>query len=262
MSLQGRGSSKQQIAKGELWGIVLAGGLGRRLGTTKPKQFLEVASHPILTWTLSSLLSCCSLDALLLVAAKGYEHLAEDILGELELPLPPCKVLTGGDSRQESARIALSALGEHCSRVIIHDGARPFVSKPLIDGIISAFAHERAVIPAVAERNTLKKVGEGYEVIETLPRKGLWEVQTPQAFFREDLDLAHSEALSRGVEGTDDASLLEAIGLKVTVVPGDQLNLKVTDKRDIFLMRAIIEAAGLVPGEDLSMNVEFEDFVS
>jgi len=146
----------------------------------------------------------------------------------------------GGAQRGESVRKGLEKLDPAIDTVAIHDAARPCIAAPWIDAVFSAGARTGAAILAIPVVGTLKRVGPGNVITETVDRTGLWEAQTPQVFSRDLLTKAF--AAHRDGEATDEASLIERIGHPVTVVPGSPINLKITCREDLKLAEQALKA--------------------
>ncbi|HEY3942850.1 MAG TPA: 2-C-methyl-D-erythritol 4-phosphate cytidylyltransferase [Acidimicrobiales bacterium] len=210
----------------DAWGVVVAGGSGRRFGG--PKQFAPVGGRPVVEWAV---LACRAvLDRVVLVVPEGAtgQSFGADL------------VVAGGASRSASVRHGLEAVPADVGAVVVHDAARPLASPELFVRVLDALAlpGTGGAICAVPVTDTLKRVGrpgpagdgDGSQVVlETLERAGLVAVQTPQAFVAEVLRRAHGA----GGEATDDAALVEATGATVRVVPGDPRNLKLTGPQDL-----------------------------
>ncbi|MDB9822702.1 2-C-methyl-D-erythritol 4-phosphate cytidylyltransferase, partial [Deltaproteobacteria bacterium] len=151
------------------------------------------------------------------------------------------RVIAGGERRQDSVRLGLEASGGGYGLVLIHDGVRPFVETDLIEQAVSAAIKDRAVITAIPAKDTAKKVGESGFVLKTYERKLLWLVQTPQVFRYEDIMEAHKRALIEGWdEVTDDALLIEKMGIPVKVIHGSEYNIKVTTPHDMELAEYLL----------------------
>jgi 2-C-methyl-D-erythritol 4-phosphate cytidylyltransferase len=149
------------------------------------------------------------------------------------------EVVVGGDTRQASVAAALEVVtAEH---VLVHDAARPLVTVDLVEAVLGALASAKAAICGVPVSDTLKIVEED-RVVATLERKGVWRVQTPQAFDTDLLRRAHASAAQEGFSGTDDAALVERLGEPVVVVPGDERNIKVTTQADLATAEALLAA--------------------
>ncbi len=206
---------------GGVWGIVVAGGSGSRFGELK--QFLLLDGRPVAARAVASCRSVC--DAVVLVVPAGATG------GDLGADV----VVSGGATRADSVRAGLAAVDRSAEIVVVHDAARPLASPSLFSSVLDALRDDEdaaGAICAVALSDTVKRVeldGRGTRVAETLDRSSLVAVQTPQAFRAGPLRRAHENA----PEATDDAALVESLGLKVRVVPGDPDNLKLTTPADL-----------------------------
>lgn len=226
--------------------LVVAAGRGVRAADPAaplPKQYRRIGGAAVLTWTLRSLLAhprvsrvCC------VIHPDDADLYAEAATGDPRVSPP----IAGGASRQVSVRLGLEALAaEAPDIVLIHDGVRPFVAPPLIDRLLQAVGRADGAIPALPVTDTVKRVAAGGRVIETVPRDGLWTVQTPQAFRFSALLEAHRRAAMDDPDRfTDDASIAEWDGLTVAIVPGDPMNRKLTTAADIAEAGAHLTAAG------------------
>jgi len=146
------------------------------------------------------------------------------------------KVIAGGKRRQDSVRLGIEASEGLCEIVLIHDGVRPFIDEFLIDRVVTAARAHRAVLPALPAKETVKEVDERGFVVKTHDRKSLWLVQTPQVFRYEDILKAHRLAFEQGWEEvTDDAWLIEKMGIPVKVIEGSESNIKITTPLDLKL---------------------------
>ncbi|HET7853903.1 MAG TPA: 2-C-methyl-D-erythritol 4-phosphate cytidylyltransferase [Candidatus Methylomirabilis sp.] len=217
---------------GNVTAIVPAGGLGRRAGGDVPKQFLLLRGIPILTRTLLHLTASGLIDALILVVPPGAEEWChKHVLAPYPLP-PTIEIVPGGVERQESVFRGLQRATAETRLVVIHDAVRPFVSPDLLRGTIEAARSFGAAVAAVPAVETVKVVEGGF-VRETPSRDRLWIAQTPQAFHRDLIQEAYRRAAADGFRGTDDAMLVERLGIKVKVVPGDPENIKITTGEDL-----------------------------
>ncbi len=154
-------------------------------------------------------------------------------------PRKPVSVLAGGESRQESVRAGLAALGE-CDFVLVHDAARPLATATLVRRVLAAAMESGAAFPAIAPRDAVKRV-EGNRLVESLDRTRIVLAQTPQAFSYDLLARAHREAADAGLVGDDDAQLVAAAGHAVTVVEGEPANIKLTTPEDFGVVEALIK---------------------
>jgi 2-C-methyl-D-erythritol 4-phosphate cytidylyltransferase len=213
--------------------ILVAAGDGQRLGAGVPKAFCEVAGRTLLEHT-----------ALRFVAHPGVRDLvvvAPPLLVESAASLvPTAAVVAGGRTRQESVDRGLAALADDVDAVLVHDVARPFVPAEVISRVVAALAAGAdAVIPALPVVDTVKRVDGSDAVIETLDRTALRAVQTPQGFRRSVLVAAHAGADGSAV--TDDAALVEALGIRVVVVEGADELFKITRPWDLALAELVAQ---------------------
>ena len=205
-----------------------------RMGGDRPKQFLPVGGEPLLFHTLASLRAVPFLSGVVIAAPE--KHL-EETRRTAERALSgalPVTIVPGGAERQESVANALAALPQTCGWVMVHDAVRPFGSPALWEAVHRAARRHGAAVPGLPAAETVKRVA-GAMVLETLPREALVLVQTPQGFRRDLLFRAYLEAARLGLRATDDASLVEALGEPVAVVPGERENLKITTPWDLRL---------------------------
>jgi 2-C-methyl-D-erythritol 4-phosphate cytidylyltransferase len=213
--------------------IVVAAGRSERLG--RDKLFVELAGRPLLEWTLSAFEACELVDIVALVLSESNLSLGTSLARSGAFPkVGPIRL--GGARRQDSVCAGLDAVGGY-AWVAVHDGARPLLTPDLIERGIVAARETGAAIPGVQPKDTVKRVGAGCEVIETPDRSRLRAIQTPQVFRRDLLVAAYSNGCR---EVTDDAALLEAIGLRVVVYPGSYENLKVTTPDDVVVAEALL----------------------
>ncbi|MBF0109632.1 MAG: 2-C-methyl-D-erythritol 4-phosphate cytidylyltransferase [Magnetococcales bacterium] len=224
--------------------VVVAAGSGQRFGGPRPKQYLDLAGHPILFHTLKAFHDHPAIGAILPVIAPDGEALWQRWLGPLLARLP--RVLSpvrGGATRQESVWRGLAALALPADAwVAIHDAARPFPGKKLLDRLLEGRKDHVALIPALPAADTVKSVDPGSNIIlETLDRSRIWLAQTPQLFHHGTILDLHERARAAGFVATDDASLAEWGGIAVRVVPGDHRNIKITHPWDLELANKWLE---------------------
>lgn len=206
-----------------MWTIVVAGGSGQRFG--RPKQYEDLGGRRVLDWAVAAATDASEGVVLVLPAADVD-------------PTNPHQV-AGGTTRSESVRNGLAAVPPHASIVCVHDAARPFASAALFTSVVDAVARGAdAAVPGVPVADTIKVVSPDGVVQHTPDRSTLVAVQTPQAFRASALRRAHAS----GAEGTDDASLVEALGGRVVVVEGEVRNRKITHPDDLVWARAEVGA--------------------
>jgi len=212
--------------------IVPAAGLGRRAGGDVPKQFLPLRGIPLLTRTLLALTRSGLVDTLVLVVPPGAEDWCrQHILAPYPLP-PIIEILPGGAERQESVFRGLQRVTAETRLVVIHDAVRPFVAAELLRRTIEAARNFRAAVAAVPAVETVKVVESGF-VRETPSRDRLWIAQTPQAFEGDLIHEAYRRAAVDGFQGTDDAMLVERLGVPIKVVSSYSENIKITTAEDL-----------------------------
>ncbi|MBF0425969.1 MAG: 2-C-methyl-D-erythritol 4-phosphate cytidylyltransferase [Magnetococcales bacterium] len=222
--------------------IVVAAGQGKRFGSTLPKQYRPVSGVPLLVHTLTHLQAHPLINRIVpIIAADGFslwDAFMSPHLGRLPKVTAP---VTGGAERQHSVQRGIEALNLAAEAWIgIHDGARPLVSRTLLDRLFQARDSADALIAALPAQDTIKQVGTDHRITGTLQREEIWLAQTPQIFRYGLIRSALEAAAADGFIGTDDASLVERLGLPVLVVPGDAHNIKVTHPRDEALASLLL----------------------
>ncbi len=226
-----RASSPEVMARAGA--VIVAAGVGRRLGGEVRKQYLEIAGEPVLLWAIRPFLEHPEIGAVVVVLPPEDVEDPPVWLRELEVTLVP-----GGAERGDSVWNGLQALPEEAAPVLIHDGARPFVSAEIIERVLAG-ARSGGAIAAIRVADTIKQVDEEGRIEETLDRSGLWQAQTPQGFPREVILSAYRQARQEGLQATDDAALCERYGARVVVVEGSAENLKITRPADLVLAEAL-----------------------
>lgn len=208
--------------------IIVAAGRGKRLGSSLPKQFLKVRGRTILEMSVEAFEQNKYVDEIFVAANADYCELTEKLCrGFSKLK----KIVAGGAERQDSVRAALDCLRGENGIVLVHDAARPFVSEAVINAVIEGTADFGAAIPTVPAKDTIRQVdGTGSR---TLQRETLACVQTPQGFRISLLKHAFEKAQAQGVLGTDDASLVERMGINISMVQGEDANRKITTREDL-----------------------------
>jgi 2-C-methyl-D-erythritol 4-phosphate cytidylyltransferase len=230
------GPSRSVRAARDVAVLVPAGGLGSRLGSRTPKQFLALGDRPILGVTLGRLCGHPRVAAVVVAAPERHVALSRRVLARAAGRVP-VTVVAGGATRQESVWRALQAAPPEAAIVVVHDAVRPFVTRELIEAVVGAARAGGAAICALPIAETVKRVRDGI-VEATLDRSALWAVQTPQAFDHALLREAHEKALRDGFVGTDEAMLVERLGHAVRVVRGLPSNIKITTPADLRRARA------------------------
>lgn len=212
--------------------VIVGAGEGKRMGATARKQFVKIAGRPIIAYTLDVFEHTPLVDYVVIVVPRdAIEWVRDEIVSEYGYKKVHA-IVYGGASRQESVLNGLKALKPGTQKVLIHDAVRPLVSDTLIRRVIDASQKTGAAITAVPAKETVKRVESG-DIVGTLDRGPLWLAQTPQCFNYDIIMNAHAKAQSQNVEGTDDAALVEATGVKVAVAVGSYSNLKMTSPEEL-----------------------------
>ena len=223
--------------------IILAGGTGKRMGSSTTKQMMLLLGKPVIVHTLEAFEECARIDEIVVVV-RPEERMAVTLLCE-KYGITKCHALAiGGDTRQESAKRGLLALSEDVQYIAIHDAARPLITPAQIGRVVTfAYAYHAAtaVTPVV---DTVKTVNNRGFIKETLPRDSVRLAATPQVFHRRYYEAAVKYAEEKGISVTDDNSLMELIGQRVRAVDTGRENLKITEAGDIPVAEAILKLRG------------------
>ncbi|MFR5265733.1 2-C-methyl-D-erythritol 4-phosphate cytidylyltransferase [Clostridium sp.] len=218
--------------------IILAGGKGKRMGADISKQFLTINSKPIICYTIEAFQKSDLIDEIIVVLPKDeIDYFNKDVLGKYDLNIS--KIVEGGKERQDSVYNALQSI-KNCNIVLIHDGARPLVSKEIIEKGISYAEMYSAAAPGVMPKDTIKVINSKRISKETLVRNNLVAVQTPQCFKYSLIKECHSKIRENNIEVTDDTMVVETYGNEVYIYEGDYENIKVTTKEDLILVKALL----------------------
>lgn len=214
--------------------IIVAGGSGRRMGGSLPKQFMMLGNEPILARSINRIHEALPAAEIVVVLPKDHIELWKNIAARFEVA--EHKIACGGEERFHSVLNGLQALSEEVEYIGIHDAVRPLVSKKLIIKLMLEAEKNAAVIPVVAPPDSYRKV-EG-ELSHIIDRSTLRIVQTPQVFQASVLRKAYEQEFSPAF--TDDASVVEMAGHKITLVEGERENIKITTPVDMTIAEAII----------------------
>jgi 2-C-methyl-D-erythritol 4-phosphate cytidylyltransferase len=222
--------------------IIPAGGTGKRMGSPLPKQYLSLAGIPILVHTLRAFQYSPQIDEILLAVPEGdLADVRRNVVERFDISKISL-VLAGGCERQDSVMNALAYVRDEHGIILVHDAVRPFVTEDLIERTVAAAIAFGAATIGVPIRDTVKEVDGSGCVARTVPREGLWLTQTPQAFRRDVILAAYGRAAADRFYGTDDASLVERMGLPVRMIPGDAENIKVTTPEDLARAERMIHS--------------------
>lgn len=223
--------------------IIVAAGSGLRLGKSEPKAFVKIGGRTMLAYSLCVVASVQAIVELVITVPPGFEGAARAEVSAAGVRIP-VKITAGGAERQDSVRIALALISSESEFVVVHDAARPMATASMIQACLDALARAGGAIAAIPVADTLKRVVDS-TITATVPRAGLWQAQTPQAFRREVLVEAHRRAVSERIVATDDADLVERCGARVEVVEGSTANIKITTPSDLATVEAIVAAGWL-----------------
>ena len=214
--------------------VIVAGGVGRRMGGTMPKQFMMLGNSPILVHTINRVREALPVAEIVVVLPEEHIALWKNLAARFDVAVH--KVVAGGKERFHSVKAGLEALSEEVRYVAVHDGVRPMVSKKLIIRLILEAEKHMAVIPAIAPVDSCRVLqGDASQVVD---RATLRLVQTPQVFQMEVLRRAYEQEFSAAF--TDDASVVEAAGFEIRLCEGERHNIKITTPEDICIAEALI----------------------
>lgn len=220
--------------------VIVAGGSGKRMGMKIKKQFIELEGKAILAHTIEAFNKCEVIDEIVVVVGKeDIAKVKTEIVSRYDYD-KVIQIIEGGTERQESVYNGLMAVTKEVQYVMIHDGARPFISQEILEKALIMTKEKHATVVAVPVKDTIKVVNGALEVEATPNRSTLWSVQTPQSFKKELLIKAYGYAKEKSLIVTDDSMLVEAYGKKVHVVEGDYNNIKITTSEDLVLGQAIL----------------------
>ena len=214
--------------------IIVAGGVGQRMGATIPKQFMMLGQEPVLARTINLFSEALPKAELVVVLPEEHIALWRNIAARFDVA--PHKIASGGKERFDSVKSGLAALSDEVETIAVHDAVRPLATKKLIIRLALAAEEAEAVIPVVAPHDSIRQVeGKRSYIVD---RSQLRMVQTPQFFQAEVLRRAYEQSFSPLF--TDDASVVEAAGVEVTLIEGEVQNLKITTPIDLTIAEAIL----------------------
>ena len=219
--------------------IIVAGGIGSRMGADVPKQFIKLNGREIILHTLSTFEKCDFIDKIIVVCHRDYLELCKSLFSDAKKDII---VAQGGNTRQQSVFNGLSQALD-CEYVLIHDAVRCLVEETHIQMLCRELSKGNSCTLAVKVKDTIKTADENNIVINTPDRNYLWQIQTPQAFLTKDIVSAHKYAIKTGFEGTDDCSVAEHFGKKITLVEGSYKNIKITTPSDIEIAKVFMKGS-------------------
>ncbi len=233
--------------------VIAAAGSSQRMGGSIPKQYLMCEDLPVLIRSVKAFCHIEDICEICISIPAGDAPYVEELLRRFGcLDEKPVKLSAGGSTRQQSVRAALEKLDPGSDFVLVHDGARPFVSADVINRVLGALKEGKsAVIPAVTPKSTIRTAER------TLDRSSLFEVQTPQGFDLKLLRQAFEKAAEDGFTGTDEAGLTERLGIPTAIVQGEYANIKITTPEDMPMTVRCgtgYDVHRLVPGRRLMLG--------
>lgn len=221
--------------------IIVAAGKGVRMNDPVRKQYHSLAGLPIIVHTLRVFDTSKMISQIFLVVPEDdLEFCRAKIIIQAN-PVKRITLVAGGPVRQASVYNGLQAIHPDAGIVVIHDGVRPFVSHRQLEACIVGAMKWGACILGIPAYDTLKRVTATGTIIETLERDSIWLAQTPQAFRYDLIQKAHEQARQKGYTGTDDASLVELLGVEVKILNGTRNNIKITNMEDLDRARILLE---------------------
>jgi 2-C-methyl-D-erythritol 4-phosphate cytidylyltransferase len=221
--------------------VIASAGKGLRFMEGKKKQFYFLGGKPILAHTLDKFETCPLIRSVcLVVGQEDMDYCLKEIVEKYGFQ-KVAKIVPGGKRRQESVKNGIDALPKDADIVAIHDGVRPLVTQTMIEDSIHSAVRYGAVVLAMPVKETIKMSNPDGTVLKTLDRESLWQIQTPQTFQVNVIREAHYRATEDGFVGTDDASLVERLGVKVHILPGSYTNIKITTPEDLWLANLFLK---------------------
>lgn len=225
-----------------VWVIIPAAGRGDRLGAPAPKQFVSLSGIPMLARTVSVFDALSVVAHIVVVVPPGDEARCRATMIEPYGFSKVRAVVQGGTVRQESVSRGLDAIDRDASIVVVHDAARPLVTANLVRRVVEVAGTSGAAVAALRVVDTLKRRTEGDGMVVTVDRENLWMAQTPQAFRVDLFRKAVAQATADRFLGTDDASLVERLGIPVSLVDGEPFNFKITRPQDVHVAEELLAA--------------------
>lgn len=220
--------------------VIVAAGTGSRMNMGINKQFIKLEGKEIIYYTIEKFYRNENIeDIVVVVKEEEAEFFRKEILDKYNFK--NIKIAYGGKERQDSVYNGLKSLDKNCNIVLIHDGARPFVSDKIINKSIEEAKENKAVVVGVPVKDTIKVIDNDNNIVDTPNRSLLWAVQTPQTFDYNLLIKSYEDAFKDNFYGTDDAMLVERIGYKVKMVEGSYNNIKITTQEDLNLGNQILK---------------------
>lgn len=220
--------------------VVLSGGSGKRMGADRPKQYLDLCGYPVIYYSLKAF-EDSFIDEIVLVCAAGDEEMCQNDIEDKYGFKKIKSIVCGGRERYHSVMNGVNAVSADADYIFIHDGARPFISRAVLEGVLEDVKKYGASIVSVPAKDTVKLADEEAFVNATPPRKSVWQMQTPQVFDAGLIRKAYGRLaeeeerlLAQGVEISDDAMIVELLtDTRVHLFKGEYTNIKITTPEDL-----------------------------
>lgn len=225
-----------------VYGVILAGGSGKRMNSDIPKQYIDLGGKPVLYYSLYEF-SESNVDKIIIVAGENdIDYVKTHIVDKYGIKKVE-NVIAGGKERYNSVYNSLKAICE-TDYVLIHDGARPFIKREIINAMIDDVKNNKASIAAVPVKDTIKMTDGNNNIVSTIPRKNLWRIQTPQAFDYKMLFAAYEKVFMNNAQEniTDDSMIWEYVykNIPVKIFVSDYNNFKITTSEDMIYAKALM----------------------
>ncbi|MCD8049671.1 MAG: 2-C-methyl-D-erythritol 4-phosphate cytidylyltransferase [Clostridia bacterium] len=225
--------------------LIIAGGVGNRMGQDIPKQFLNVRDKPVIVYTMERFQRCGAIDVIAVVCIEGWETMLRAYANQFEITKLK-HIIPGGRNGQESIRNGVEELMRHYGEndvVLVHDAIRPMVSETIIEGCAAATKKYGNAVTIVPCQEAMLETEDGETATKDFPRDNLKRTQTPQGFYLGDLAWAHKEALKRGITNSiASCTLMTNLGERIYFCPGSEKNIKLTTVDDIEIFKALLAA--------------------
>ena len=219
--------------------VIVSAGRGSRMKSDINKQFLKIGGKEVIAHTVERFYNNKNIGEIIIVVREDEkEFFQENIINKYGYK--NLKIAFGGKERQDSVYNGLQEVDKNCSIVLIHDGARPFVTNEIIEKSIKCAQKYNCAIVGIPVKDTIKIVNENNDVCNTPNRNTLWSIQTPQVFDYSLIMKAHEKAKNDKYYGTDDSMLMEYLGYNVKVVEGSYDNIKITTPEDLKVAEEIL----------------------
>ncbi len=228
--------------KEKVTAIVLAAGKGNRMHSEIQKQYMTLLDRPVITYALEAFEKSPVDEVVLVVAPGEVEYAQKNILDQYNYK-KVTQIITGGAERYHSVYEALCAITEE-GYVLIHDGARAFITPELITFCIEQVKKDKSCVMGMPVKDTIKIVDEDRYAVSTPPRSSMWQIQTPQCFVTREIREAYQKMMEAGDESvTDDGMVMETYGIRgVRMIKGSYENMKITTPEDMLLGEAILKS--------------------